>query len=114
MTGATSLSLTGTDGLSQTVQATGSVVVAPTINQTYTLTVSNAGGGNSATVTVGVMQPLAWKGDRVFGFGKLISEDRAQADGSVQTTYIQSDQVGSPDLRARRARGQVPCQTQPW
>lgn len=77
-----------------------SVQVSPTVTTTYILTASNASGSASASVKVTVTAPVTPKQPTltrsevmVYGFGQLLSEEK-----STGTFYVQSDQVGSPNL----------------
>ena len=95
--GATAMSLTG---VSSVTMGVGSATVTPTTTTTYQLTASNAQGTTTASVTVTVAAPatvqtpvLVWSRTLVYGFGQLLSEETPSG-----TTYVQSDQVGSPNL----------------
>ena len=46
--------------------------------------------------------PLTWKKSMVYGFGQLLSEET-----STGTTFIQSDQVGSPNILVESVGGTV-------
>jgi RHS repeat-associated protein len=94
--GATSLSITGVAA----PLGPYSVGVAPSATTTYTMTASNASGSTTASVTVTVSAPngtsyppRVWQRSMVYGFGSLIAEERPTG-----TVYIQSDQVGTPNL----------------
>lgn len=89
-----------------TQPATGSQQVTPSETTTYTLTANNLGGGAAASLKVKVQSELRWSSDRIYGFGQLLCEDRRQPDGSTQTLYLQTDQVGSPNYLTNDA-GQV-------
>ncbi len=93
VTGATALSLSGIGAVTGT-----SYIVTPAATTSYVLTASNASGGVQKSVQVNVKAALTWKGDRIYGFGQLISEDQAKLTGGVRTVYIQSDQVNSANI----------------
>jgi len=81
-----------------TVANTGTRTITPDVSVNYVLTASNALYDAKQTVPVQVIQTLRMTRAMIHGFGQLISEDRVYADGTLQTTYIQSDQVGSPNI----------------
>lgn len=72
-----------------------SLAIAPPVGTTYTLVASNLAGtvSQAVTVQVRVAASYTWQKTLVYGFGQLISEER-----TTGTIYIQSDQVGSPNL----------------
>lgn len=95
VTGAATLTLSG-GGNSWTVTGDSYRIIQPSATATYTLTASNSAGGvtQQTTVTVSAPATLAWVRSMIYGFGQLLSEERAD----VGTVYVQSDQVGSPSL----------------
>jgi len=71
-----------------------SLVVTPNATTTYTLTASGTGSVTSTvTVTVQALPTLTWVKTLVYGFGALLSEEKAS-----DTFYMQGDQVGSPSI----------------
>ncbi|HEY3399959.1 MAG TPA: RHS repeat-associated core domain-containing protein [Geothrix sp.] len=93
VTGASSLSLSPSPGL---VTGT-SITVFPASTTTYTLAATNAAGTTirSITITVDAAPVLLWKKSLIYGFGQLLCEENASGPALI---YIQSDQVGSPNL----------------
>lgn len=90
---ATSLSLSGIGPVTGT-----SLVVTPNATTTYTLTASGMGSVTSTvTVTVQALPALTWVKTLVYGFGTLLSEEKAS-----DTFYMQGDQVGSPSILTDR------------
>jgi RHS repeat-associated protein len=91
--GAASLSLSPSPGV---VTGT-SVTVFPTATTTYTLTATNGTGSVTRTIiiTVDAAPVLLWKKSLIYGFGQLLCEENASGPSLI---YIQSDQVGSPNL----------------
>lgn len=92
VSGASSVSLSSV-GI---VNGTGHMSVTPSGTTTYTLTASNAAGTTTKTLTVTVATGpvLVWQKTMVYGFGQELREEQA----SGGTVFIQSDQVGSPNL----------------
>lgn len=74
----------------------GSLTVSPQETTSYTLKATNEVGTTTVSRTVTVARHMVWQSDKIFGFGHLISEDTRTQTGTI-TTYVQSDQVGSPD-----------------
>jgi len=74
----------------------GTLPVTPTETTTYTLTATNEVGTTTVSLTVKVARRMVWQNDKIYGFGHLISEDTKGSTG-IDTTYVQADQVGSPD-----------------
>lgn len=74
-----------------------SITVFPSATTTYTLTATNGTGSvtRTITVTVDAAPVLLWKKSLIYGFGQLLCEENATGPALI---YIQSDQVGSPNL----------------
>jgi len=87
--GATSLKLNGA------AISGADISVSPGQTTVYTLEATNGAGTASQSCTVIVLAPesFRWTKSLVYGFGVLLSEERA-----VDTIYVMGDQVGSPNL----------------
>ncbi len=92
VSGASSVSLSGV-GI---VNGDGTAEVTPSGTMTYTLTATNSVGTTTRSLTVNVVTGavLVWQRTMVYGFGQELREDQASAG----TVFMQSDQVGSPNL----------------
>jgi len=86
------LSLSGVGAVTGT-----SATVSLVAQTTYTLTATNDAGSVTSTVTVYLGTPassaLAWTRSMIYGFGHLLGEETPTG-----FTFIQTDQVGSPNL----------------